>query len=225
MSQSPEIFNKTGWKDHNEQENIEKKEKIYAEFHRKVDEWEWNARRNVHILPCLHGTDLEVAHNIADTGFVALSSLDCGWYGKGIYFTTNCLYALPYFASKENPAVIIAYTLPGNIFPVSEHHVSTNSLMGKPVQAGYNSHYVLTSKDGEVWGGEKEHYDELMIEQESQIVPIFILRIDKHSITSDIFLEYDRETEESTSKYRHNYRLMDDMRIPLLSTLQVNEKF
>jgi hypothetical protein len=34
---------------------------------------------------------------ICGTGFANLSSLDDGFYGKGIYFTTYALYALPYF--------------------------------------------------------------------------------------------------------------------------------
>jgi hypothetical protein len=46
----------------------------------------------------VHGTGLEVGQSICGTGFVALSSLDAGYYGKGIYFTTNSLYV--FFLSR-----------------------------------------------------------------------------------------------------------------------------
>jgi hypothetical protein len=50
------------------------------------------------ILPVIHGTALATAWKICATGFANLSCLDDGFFGKGIYFTTYALYALPYFA-------------------------------------------------------------------------------------------------------------------------------
>lgn len=46
------------------------------------------------------GLDLMVAEKICENGFAALSSLDAGYYGKGIYFTSSVLYTLPYMASR-----------------------------------------------------------------------------------------------------------------------------
>jgi len=59
--------------------------------------------------------------NICSTGFATLSVLDAGWYGQGVYFTSSARYAVPYYATKKDPAIIIAYVIPGNIYPVIEH--------------------------------------------------------------------------------------------------------
>jgi len=77
---------------------------------------------------------------------VSLSNLDAGYYGKGIYFTTFIFYASPYFAQQESPAVLISFVVMGNTYPVVEHHKSKNSLLGAPLQSGYNSHYVVVKK-------------------------------------------------------------------------------
>lgn len=37
----------------------------------------------VPIVPALHGTDINIAHSIAENGFANLSSLDAGFFGKG----------------------------------------------------------------------------------------------------------------------------------------------
>jgi hypothetical protein len=73
------------------------------------------------VIPVLHGTDASVAWSIIGTGFSALSSLDAGFYGKGMYFSTSALYTLPYFATKFIPALLICLAVPGNPFPVVEH--------------------------------------------------------------------------------------------------------
>lgn len=39
-------------------------------------------------------------------------------------------YALPYFSARSAPAIIISYVCPGNIYPVTEHPHSKNSLSG-----------------------------------------------------------------------------------------------
>jgi hypothetical protein len=51
-----------------------------------------------------------------------LSTLDAGYFGRGVYFSSNILYTLPYAFSKRNPALIISYLNPGNVFPVTEDH-------------------------------------------------------------------------------------------------------
>jgi hypothetical protein len=68
--------------------------------------------------------------------FLILLGLDEGYFGKGIYFTCELLYTLPYSVSKKNPAVIVAYIIPGNAFPVTEHHKGDENLMGAPIQNG-----------------------------------------------------------------------------------------
>src|SRR5688572_13984988 len=70
------------------------------------------------------------------------------------YFTSSARYALPYYATKENPSVLICYAVPGNPFPVIENPSNKaddpngSSWIGKPLASGYQSHYVLTTRDG-----------------------------------------------------------------------------
>jgi len=67
-----------------------------------VTSYTWNSHKTeVPIIPAAHGTDLVVAKQICSSGFAALSSLDAGFYGKGIYFSSSCMYTTPYFATKK----------------------------------------------------------------------------------------------------------------------------
>src|SRR5262245_61086501 len=77
----------------------------------RIDALSWNANEVVPILPVVPGTRLtsflqhspqsgSVAWKIVENGFSALSTLDAGYYGSGIYFTSSVLYATPYYATK-----------------------------------------------------------------------------------------------------------------------------
>ena len=57
--------------------------------------------------------------------------------------------------------------LVGNPFPVIEHHKDKkDSLRGAPLKAGYQSHYVLTDKNGDPWtASQSECFNEIVIPQ------------------------------------------------------------
>ena len=63
--------------------------------------------------------------------------------------------------------------------PTFNSKQSPISLLGKPVKSGYQSNYVLTNKDGEILPNPEKTgqtgFDEIVISQESQVVPIYIL--------------------------------------------------
>jgi len=131
----------------------------------------------------VHGTDSAVAWKIADTGYATLSTLDSGFYGSGMYFTTSASYALPYFGNQSHPALMICLVVPGNPFPVIERATDKDSLLGQPRRSGYQSNYVLTKLNGEPID-EMESiptagvFDELVLGQESQALPCFIIEFD-----------------------------------------------
>lgn len=54
-------------------------------------------------------------------GFAVLNTVDVGYYGKGIYFTSNAMYGLQY-AKPSEPVLLICWILPGNVYPVIERH-------------------------------------------------------------------------------------------------------
>jgi len=157
---------------------------VYEKFEERVHSWEFNAEEllSLPVLPVIHGTQLGTAWSISSTGFAALSATDAGFFGKGIYFTSSCKYALPYTQFGSQPCLLISLINPGNVYPVIEHHKSDYSLMGTAITPGYNSHYICTSKDGScVTKEENSNYDEFVIEQEAQIIPIAIIELDPTS--------------------------------------------
>jgi len=173
---SERIFYKKDWK--NKDDGLKKF--VYQAFEDKVDSWDFNAEMEIPIIPAVHGTQTDTALKICSTGFAALSATDGGYFGKGIYFTTSCPYALPYaFLGGDNPCIIITLLIPGNVYPVTEHHKGPKSLFGGAIRPGYNIHYVLTEKDGNCISKPiKNFFDELVVDQEMQIVPIFLLELD-----------------------------------------------
>jgi hypothetical protein len=62
-----------------------------------------------------------------------------------------------------------------NEVTVTESPQAPNSLKGKPLQSGYDSHYVIVDISGMpvVSTNNKKAYDEIVIGQESQVLPAF----------------------------------------------------
>jgi len=156
----------------------------------------YNQELALPLIPMLHGTDHLVAEQIAMTGFAALSSLDEGYFGKGIYFTSSLLYILPYASGKRRPAVLISYINPGNPWPTTEEHDGPRSLKGMALKSGYNSHIVCTNKRGTIYHENDDVLcDEMVVNQESQILPAFIIEL---SVDSCLTV-YDKWTQEPYS--------------------------
>eukprot|EP01127_Copromyxa_protea_P011849 TRINITY_DN3020_c0_g1_i1.p1 TRINITY_DN3020_c0_g1~~TRINITY_DN3020_c0_g1_i1.p1 ORF type:complete len:103 (-),score=5.89 TRINITY_DN3020_c0_g1_i1:66-374(-) len=90
------------------------------------------------------------------------------------------MYASQY--CQGDAAIIVSYVLPGNPYPVIENHAKSGNLVGKPIQSGMfsfdmkQSHYVLTQRNGSIADPTKDEiFDELVIGQESQAVPVYIV--------------------------------------------------
>jgi len=148
--------------------------------------WSFNEKITIQdspIIPVVHGTDEPIAWKIATSGFASLSILDSGYYGKGIYFSTSAQYTLPYFGTKRSPVILICLAVPGNPYPVIEPPSAEINWSGKHMAGGHQSHYVVTTKKGlpfteQDYVEKKEKvYDELVLQQDAQVVPIFLLKI------------------------------------------------
>jgi len=99
------------------------------------------------------------------------------------------MYTVPYFATKKHPAILVCLTVLGNVYPVVEHPKESNSLVGKHLVHGYQTHYVVTSQDGyplsqKDYQQNVKKYDEIVLGQEAQVVPIFLLKIAKKTWTN-----------------------------------------
>jgi len=196
--QSADVFLKEKWKDEEESERRRaKREWTKAFLLKKTGLFAWNSFESVPVLATIHGTAATAAWKICSGGFAALSSLDSGYYGAGIYFTTSAKYAVPYFATKPEPAIIISWVIVGNAYPVIEHPRKAGSLAGTIIKPGYQAHYVCTDNKGmpypKLTYDYKNVYDEVVINQESQVAPAYVLMLDPTSFPK-LIVEFNRKT-------------------------------
>jgi len=116
-----------------------------------------------------------------------------------MYFTTSTEYALPYFGTKKIPTVLISYVISGNAFPVIEHPKRPKNLMGAAIRPLYHSHYVLTQKDGlplpSIPTIGKKYYDEVVVEQEPCILPVYLFKIKTENLSKMLF-EHAKDQEK-----------------------------
>lgn len=187
-----QVFNSKSW-----MEESPGKAAVYNHYLARVDQMFWNQGYPVPILLAAHGTDADVASKICETGFASLQTLDAGYYGQGIYFTTYAHYTLTYFAQRKHPSIVLSWVVPGNVFPVTEDRKSPQSLCGLALKSGYNSHYVVTNRNGDIPDPEDTvHFDEIVVGQESQISPAFILSIEKNTHLKTLVRDWKRTHEE-----------------------------
>jgi len=170
----------------NKQQNSQKRQLVYNKFLETVIRYPWNDQDRVNsglsMLAVVHATSEKIAWKVADKGFVAISKLDEGFYGKGIYFTSYALYALPYIYRVTDPAFILTYVLPGDPYPIIESISSPDNYVGKGLKGSSISHYVVTNNKGGIASQKQEKYDELVFAQESALLPAFILIPDKSNL-------------------------------------------
>jgi len=174
---SPHIFCKEGSREL--EGDIEKNKKVYTmeQFKKRVHDFPWNQDSNeLPVIPVLHGTDKKVARAICDTGFSTLSTLDQGYFGQGMYFSTNSQYTVPYFGTKQDPTLILSFLIPGNPYPVTD---MTHA--GCSLKAGYQSHYILTNQQGKL-SNVNVDFDEIVVNQEAQIVPAYLILFDQQDL-------------------------------------------
>jgi len=185
--QNKDLFCKSDWRNLPENQ-LDLCERTYIRFEQKIFHWYWNEGLDIHdspVLPVVHGTSSNKAWVIAEGGFASLSQTDDGYYGKGMYFTTCANYTIDYFPEKEVAAIIICLLIPGNPYPVIEHPRESDAIRAKAIRLGYQSHYVTVNKSGvpltmEDYLTNKDRYDEIVIDQEAQVAPIFILEVSEN---------------------------------------------
>jgi len=183
IKDDPKLFLKQNWKF---RPDTPERTKIYQKYEDIVSRYPWNGpdTGKAPIIPVCHATDLAIAEKICETGFTSLSALEGGSFGRGIYFTTFSSYCLPFMGSARVPTILVSWLLPGNAYPVLEQVKSSDSLQGKAIMNGYNSHFVVTNKKGEIADIDKETecYNEIVVPQESQIVPAFLFVLNQADV-------------------------------------------
>jgi hypothetical protein len=176
---NPEIFVNQKWK--KEKSNPQFRTKTMEHFQRQLIDFEWNSSLNITDAPIIavaHATGLKKATKILEAGFAKLNTVDDGYYGKGIYFSTSAIYTVPYCINQSDPCILLSFLLPGNPFPVIEHPRIEDSFLAKPIFGGYQSNYVVVLGNGFPWKENDAKYrtfNEIVIDQEDQVVPIFLV--------------------------------------------------
>jgi len=179
----PNTFVKSDWKNRSD---MELRNWTVTCFNDYVKQFPWNQglpEGDLPVIVACHGTDLDIAKKICETGFAALSTLDSGFYGKGVYFSFYIPYIFPYVSSTKSPVMIISLIVPGNTYPVTEQPSGKGSLRGKHIKTGYQSHYVKTYANGLPCNSSdaKNHYDELVLDQEAQMCPVYLVALENHN--------------------------------------------
>ncbi|CAF1237850.1 unnamed protein product [Rotaria sordida] len=145
--------------------------------------------RRVRIVRMWHGCKKAILPNLLSNGFAALGTLDDGWYGKAMYFTSSAKYATRYCGETDG-CLIMCYILLLNPFPVVAADVpltvspTSFRLYGKGNHKNYQYHYIPVSPVGgsDTWdyrpptsGTDDAMYDELAVFQETNILPQIVI--------------------------------------------------
>ena len=102
-----------------------------------------------------------------------------------------------YAGRFKNPIIVISLVLPGNTYPVTENPESKNTLRGKPLKRGYQSHYVSVKSNGKPTTNEEiSVYDELVINQSTQAVPVFAIVLKRNQTCSKGIIQTQQKTEK-----------------------------
>jgi len=151
------------------------------------------------------GTNTQAAWSIAQAGFGVAATLDKGWFGQGVYFTSELKYAESYanYNTQPKPAIIIAAVIPGNPYPIIENpfipltkqeqqmnpktdrKISPKGYYGKAPEVGFQSHSTIvnfkTFPNCEILSPWKPRFNSYSVDelvaQTPQALPIFIIKM------------------------------------------------
>jgi len=157
---NPGLFKKEDWMTMPEAEQRKK----FITYHSDLSgKFSWNDKTKPRVVPMLQGTSESAVWQICQQGFGVVGTLDDGFYGAGVYFTSKLGYADKYAKSGPDGSkpFIVSMVIPGNSFPVVEHpfvdppvyekdkkgitvrKANADGFKGKACYSGYQSHFTL----------------------------------------------------------------------------------
>lgn len=149
IESSPELFHVDDYKSKGE---LEWRQWVLETLHSRFAFFKHNTTIQPKILPFVHGLrNPNAAWNICQVGLAALSTLDNGYYGSGVYFTSFAEYAVKHYTTADSNgsrAVILSWVTIGNAYPVVEEPGIASPLTGRPLRSGYDAHYCLVKPNG-----------------------------------------------------------------------------
>jgi len=152
---------------------LPEKKKIQAAFQVKVKKAPSNADGKPSVIPAYFSSSTEDAWRICGSGFTK-SHMIQGNFGFGLYLTTDLQHC------PKNEGIVVVMVNVGNVHPVVESPNGEFSLENKAPRPSHNSYYALVNS-GTLGGslpydGEGTATDELIIFDESRVLPMFFLQ-------------------------------------------------
>jgi hypothetical protein len=171
---------------------------LRSKFHERAPGTE---NRTINSFYCFHGPRREHYESICSNGMVATGAMDAGFFGCGCYTTLNIEYAARYArgdfddidkrrpdpADGRYPVVMFAASC-GMAYPLTpgvDYGHSTDSsapdghsdYFGRPLKRGFDCHVVCVNQSSQFQSVDRDQcqYVEVVIEQESQMLPIAVL--------------------------------------------------
>jgi len=113
---SPSLFKVDDWK---QMQQKQLREQMLWHLNMKIGLFRkiWNDGSEIFAVPMIQGTDEDSAWKICKNGFGMVGRKDAGYYGKGIYFTSDLGWAKQYSKACEDGSgvYLVAMTIPGNV--------------------------------------------------------------------------------------------------------------
>jgi hypothetical protein len=151
--------------------------------------------KKCNLLFAWHGCSVEVARKIAMTGVADLRRFDGGWFGAGVYLTPEASYALMYSGTENKKCIVGCWVIVGSCYPVTRTHDYDNAedfseksiskfhpsypnpklRNDKALEKGFDAHFASVSSDVEFHSSRNPQFDELILKQEVQVLPRYIV--------------------------------------------------
>lgn len=151
--------------------------------------------KKCNLLFAWHGCTVEVARKIAMTGVADLRRFDGGWFGAGVYLTPEASYALMYSGTENKRCIVGCWVIVGSCYPVTRTHDYDNAedfseksiskfhpsypnpkvRNDKALEKGFDAHFASVSGDVEFHSSRNPQFDELILKQEVQVLPRYIV--------------------------------------------------
>jgi len=167
---NPGLFRKEGWRT---LPDFSRRRRMFMRLAAKMASFrrEFNDGTHPFVVPMVHGTSESAAFRVVEGGFGTVAAVDDGYYGRGMYFTSDVRYASSYATEvdpQEQPGVkvfLVVMVIPGNPYPVTEHPFvvpfvhETNKdgklvrrrnplgLHGQACKSGYQSHITVVDSE------------------------------------------------------------------------------
>ena len=129
-----------------------------------------------------HGTKAGLLSSIFKTGFANLATTDSGFFGKGIYNTSDAEYAHRVYSDGT---ILFNWVVFFSAYPVTRPDMP--KLQGGSNHANYDAHYTLVDPQNPqnphevvyypITAPQKSTYDELVVFDSSHVLPRYLVTL------------------------------------------------